>query len=328
MIAGPALRPLLVLLAFCAVFFCLPALSQEVANVPQILGYHRLEGHIDSWTALGIVSISVLLAIALNHSAPAVRTSGTVLAALGCLGVTAWFAVVHGTGIISEPKPPVLPTNRFNSAILWGIAAVSLVAGLFLLRIAVWQSRRTDQLALPLENTNEKYGRVSRYLHWITAILFVLLIPMGLFTSIIPEDVTWRQGYYVVHKTIGFTVMILVLARLAWHVRSSTPPLDGSIRPWERRSAKVAHCLLYFMMLAFPISGFVMSTYGGMVSHFFIWDTPLWWGRDMEAIKPFGMFHKVILPYLSLIVIGAHVIGAIKHQLLDKHRDSIHRMVS
>ena len=315
-------RTTLTLSGLCMLVLSFPALAADG------LGYHRLDGHIDSWLALAIVVVSVLVAVALNHAAPAIRTAGTVLAACGCLSVTLWFGWAYSTGIVSNPKPPVVPPNALNPMLLWIIAATSLVAGFFLLRVAAWQSRRTDRLELPAKNDEVKFGLVSRYLHWITAILFLSLLPMGLFTSIIPEDVVWRQGYYVVHKTIGFLVLMLVIARLAWHLKTSITGLDSSLKTWERRSAKTAHYLLYFLMLALPISGYIMSTLANKLSHFFIWDTPVLFGPDMELVKLWGLIHKVILPYLCFLVIGAHVIGALKHQFVDKHRESFRRMVS
>ncbi|MEM7704498.1 MAG: cytochrome b [Pseudomonadota bacterium] len=317
------------LLLTAALGYALPGMAAETAaGVPNLEEYHRLPGHIDSWIALAIVVTSLLIAAGLNSAAPAVRTAGTVLAALGCLSVCGWFLMVKGTGIFEAPREALFPSDAIKPKVLTVLAAASLISGLFLLRVAAWQNKRTDELQLPASNTPERYGRFSRVLHWSTAIMFISLIPMGFFTSMIPYDVAWRQGYYVVHKTIGFMVLLLVFVRIVWHLKSKPPGLDAGLRWWERASAKSAHILLYFMMIALPVSGFVMSTYGGKWSHFFIWDLPLWWGEDLEAIKPFGLMHKVVLPYLCMIIIGAHVIGALKHHFIDKHRDSIHRMVS
>ena len=297
-------------------------------EVPDLEHYYRLPGHIDSWIALAIVVASLLIAAGLNHSKPAVRTTGTGLAALGCFAVFAWYLIVKNTGIFESPREPLFPTDSIRPAVLTVVCSVSLLAGIFLARVTAWQNKRSDALSLSAANTEQSYGRTSRLLHWTTAILFLSLIPMGFFTSMIPYDVRWRQGYYVVHKTIGFIVLFLVFVRIVWHFRSPAPALDSNLKGWERGSAKIAHIVLYVLMLAVPITGFVMSTYGGKWSHFFIWDLPMLWEKDMEAIKPFGLLHKVVLPYVCLLIIGAHVLGALKHHFIDRHRKSIHRMVS
>ena len=138
------------------------------------------------------------------------------------------------------------------------------------LSIAAWsQARRSTPRNLPLGNTLDAYGRVSRMIHWTTAILFICLIPMGIFTSMIPEDATWRNAYYVIHKSLGFTVFGLVLARLLWNLRSPRPAPDHSLKSWETKLAKLGHRALYVLLLAVPITGFVMTTYHGFDAYFF-----------------------------------------------------------
>lgn len=290
--------------------------------------YKRMDNHIDSWIALSIVLSSLIITYGLNHFAPKIRTIGTVLAAFGCFTVVAWFIFVLNTGVLENPKKPIFPIDSYKPLFLWLQCIISLLAGLFLLRIALWQSQRKDTLDLPVNNTNNRFGLVSRYLHWVTAILFISLFPMGIFASMIPEDASYRQGYYVVHKTIGSLVLLFLILRVLWHRSSAAPSLDSELKSWERSSAKIVHFMLYFLMFALPISGFMLSTSAGKLSQFFIWDYPLLWEKNIELAKLSALFHKVILPYLCYVVIGAHILGAIKHHFIDKHHQSIHRMVS
>ena len=285
----------------------------------------RLPFDMDSWIALAIIIAAVAIAWALNHAAPRVRVWGTLLAATACFAVAGWFALQWN--VVEHPKAPAFPPDQLKPALLTLQAATALIAGLVLLFVAVGQGKRSDRLDLPLANEASRYGRLSRYLHWITAILFLALLPMGLFASMIPEDVWFRQGYYVMHKTIGFTVLALVLVRLVWNAISPRPKLDTTLSRWKRGLAHTAHTLLYFLMIAFPVTGFVMSTYGGKLSHFFVWDIPLLWAKDMTAVIPWAIAHKVLLPYLAFVVIAAHVLGALKHQFIDKH-GAFRRMVT
>ena len=329
--AGTAASVLLLLtyvmaLTAVSVFWSEPAVYDQ--PVPDLYAYYRLPGHVDSWIALVIVAYSFVTAAALNYIAPRVRTGGTVLAAVGCLAVSAWFFYVVQTGFLGNPKISPVVNDPLKPAVMWINAVFCFVAGLFLLRVALWQSRQDNHLVLEARNTESKFGGISRYLHWTIAILFLTMLPMGVFTAMIPEDVPWRQGYYVVHKTIGFLVLFLVLVRIVWHRISQPPALDGSLKPWEKWLAKPAHYLLYFVMVAFPLSGYALSTFGGRHSHFFVWDTPNLWGTNLAVAYPFGLLHNVALPYIAYVVIGAHVIGALKHHFIDKHRESIHRMVA
>lgn len=313
-----------------AVMAAAPMFAQEAADAAAATGtnHERMPGHIDSWISLAILFGSLAAAAALNGERPAVRVAGTLLAALGCLAVPAWFVWVLGTGVLANPRPFDIPTDAAKPALMWLQAATGLIAGLFLLLVARWQARRTDRLALPLKNTTGRYGRASRILHWTSAILFLLLIPMGIFTTMIPADAAFRQGYYVAHKTIGLTVLGLVFIRLIWNAVSLRPALEPSLKRWERQLAHGVHIALYGLLIAFPLTGFVMSTYNGKLSHWFIWDLPMFWSPDEAAIIPWALMHKLVLPYLFFILIGAHIAGALKHQFLDGHKNTFRRMVS
>ena len=281
-----------------------------------------------AWVSMGIVFLSVLTSWALNYSTSRVRVFGTILAAVGCLLIAAWFFLfIINSGILENPKPNQTPLDSAKPSLLWIQSITALLTGLFLLYIASRQSKNTSVLALTAKNESNRYGKVSRMLHWTIAILFISLIPMGIFASMIPEDTEYRNAYYVVHKTIGVTVFLLVIVRLIWNSLSRRPSLDSALTSREEKLAHRAHNTLYFMMLAIPITGFMMTSYHGYETYFFFWEMqPLW--EQSEIYQVWGGFHKYLLPYLLYIVLGAHILGALKHQFIDKHANAFKRMVS
>ena len=281
-----------------------------------------------AWVSMGIVFLSVLTSWALNYSASRVRVFGTILAALGCLLLAAWFFFfIINSGILENPKPNQTPLDSAKPSLLWIQSITALLTGLFLLYVASRQRKNTSVLALTAKNESNRYGKVSRMLHWTIAILFISLIPMGIFASMIPEDTEYRNAYYVVHKTIGVTVFLLVIVRLIWNRLSRRPSLDSALTSREEKLAHRAHNTLYFMMLAIPITGFMMTSYHGYETYFFFWEMqPLW--EQSEIYQVWGGFHKYLLPYLLYIVLGAHILGALKHQFIDKHANAFKRMVS
>ena len=281
-----------------------------------------------AWVSMGIVFLSVLTSWALNYSASRVRVFGTILAAVGCLLIAAWFFLfIINSGILENPKPNQTPLDSAKPSLLWIQSITALLTGLFLLYIASRQSKNTSVLALTAKNESNRYGKVSRMLHWTIAILFISLIPMGIFASMIPEDTEYRNAYYVVHKTIGVTVFLLVIVRLIWNRLSRRPSLDSALTSREEKLAHRAHNTLYFTMLAIPITGFMMTSYHGYETYFFFWEMqPLW--EQNEIYRVWGGFHKYLLPYLLYIVLGAHILGALKHQFIDKHANAFKRMVS
>ena len=280
----------------------------------------------DSWIALAIIVASVLTAWFMNYRAPKVRALGTLLAALGCFVVVIWFAMILGTGILENPKPNQTPMDSAKPALLWIQAAVALIAGILLLRASVLQSKSVEPLDLSSENEPDRYGFVSRMLHWTIAILFISLIPIGMFASMIPEGTWFRNQYYVVHKTIGVVVFALILVRLLWNRHSKRPELDEKLKPNERKWAHRVHILLYLMMIAIPVTGYVMTSFHGFPTYLFALEIQPFWGKS-DAYIIWGTFHKYLLPYILFIVLGAHILGALKHHFIDKHDDALKRMV-
>ena len=283
--------------------------------------------HFESWIALAIVVFAFGAAWLLNHQAPKLRATGTLLAALGCFGVVWWFVGVLGSGVLETPKPFQAPMDALKPGILWAQAIIALLGGFTLLGVANRQRKGTEVLELTSANESSRYGRTSRVLHWATAILFILMVPMGVFASMIPENVWYRTEYNIVHKTIGFIVLGLFVARLLWNRKSKRPGLDPSLKPMEKRLAHGAHVALYVLMFAVPFTGYVMTSLHGYPSFFFFIELQPFLAES-EAYIVWGLFHKYILQYLIYLILGAHVLGALKHHYIDKHSSAFKRMVS
>ena len=291
-----------------------------------ILGYYSVNP--GAWVSIGIVFLSVFISWALNFSAPKVRVFGTLLAALGCFVIATWFFIfVMNSGLLENPKPNQTPLDSAKPTLLWIQSITAFLTGVFLLFIANYQRKSNEILDLSAKNEKDRYGRVSRLLHWTIAILFISLIPMGIFSSMIPEETSYRNAYYVVHKTIGVTVFLLVIVRLIWNKISKRPALDNTLTPTEKKLAHRAHNILYFMLLVIPITGFMMTSYHGYGTFFFFWELPPLWEQS-NVYQIWGGFHKYLLPYIVYIILGAHVLGALKHQFIDKHGSAFKRMVS
>ncbi len=281
--------------------------------------------HFESLIAVMIILTAFLVAWLLNHQRPKFRASGTFLAALSCFAIVAWFVGSLGTGVIENPKIQA-PMDLAKPALLWMQILVALLGGIALLLIANGQRKQTEELELSARNETGRYGRVSRILHWTTAILFIFMIPTGIFASMIPENMWFRTEYNVIHKTIGLTIFGLVVARLIWNRMSKRPELEASLKPKERKLAHRVHILLYVIMVAIPVTGYVMTSLHAYPSYFFTLKIPPFL-PESDSYIIWGLFHKYLLQYLVYIVLGAHIIGALKHHFIDKHKTAIKRMV-
>ena len=310
------------------ILVCLSAITP--AGFATEIGPPTPEGwwpHFESLIALAIISLAFAISFLLNHASPKWRAAGTLLSALSCFGIVAWFGFVLASGVIENPKPFQAPMDAFKPTLLWSQAGIALVGGLALLAVAARQFKNGAPLALSSANEDNRYGRVSRVLHWSTALLFIFMIPTGIFSSMIPEDAWYRTEYNVVHKTIGLIIFGLVIARLIWNRRSKRPALDASLKPVERKLAHSAHVLLYGLLIAIPVTGYVMTSFHGYSTPFFIIELPSFL-PESQAYIAWGLFHKYLLQYLVYIILGAHIIGALKHQFIDKHDTAFKRMVS
>lgn len=228
---------------------------------------------------------------------------GTLLAALGCFAVVVWFWQISAGGVLEQPKPNQTPMDSFKPALLWMQVGVVLLAGVLLLATAYRLGRSTTVLSLPVKNEPARYGHFSRFIHWLTAILFIVLIPMGIFASMIPEDAWFRSQYYVLHKTLGVVVFALLIVRLLWNRYSKRPQLDETLKPWEGKWARRVHVALYVMPIAVPVTGYVMTSLHGYGTFIFFWEvpTPL---AESKAYIVWGLLHKYVLQYALYVILG------------------------
>ena len=131
---------------------------------------------------------------------------------------------------------------------------------------------------------------------------------------------------YSWHKWIGVTIFLLVGLRLAWRVSHRPPALPAETPEWQRHAAAIAHAMLYLLMLAVPISGWVMSSAGGFpVVYFGVFQLPDLVTKDKELFELMKSVHFGLNKALLALVV-LHVGAAVKHHYVDRD-DVLARMV-
>ena len=185
---------------------------------------------------------------------------------------------------------------------------------------------------------NTKYTNVAIILHWFIAIAILFMFVLGWFMTELPKEsakttsfdifnlglMTWevakeespRAFYFNLHKSIGLTILMLIVLRMYWRFTHRPPAFLNSMKLWEKRLAKATHHSLYLLMFLIPLSGIIMSAgskYG--IKWFGIKVIP---GFDDKAIRElFYEFHQ-IFGLLLLFLLIFHILGAIKHSIIDK----------
>lgn len=165
-------------------------------------------------------------------------------------------------------------------------------------------------------NTAESFGIVSRLLHWITAMLVVYLLALGLIMTELPRNPLLGKVYWL-HKSVGICVLVLTATRLLWWIGNKRPAILGNVA-WEKLLAQVVHALLYITLIGMPVSGWVMSSAKNFpVSFFGLFTLPNLVAPDKELGEFLETVHEV-LAWALMGALGLHVAGVIKHTVINK----------
>lgn len=118
------------------------------------------------------------------------------------------------------------------------------------------------------KNTDERWGAVSQLLHWLIVLLILGIGAAGLVMTEMRNSPDKIQ-VYLLHKSFGLTVLALVALRLLWRLYAGTPgPVPGTPR-WQERIASGTHGLLYALVFAMPLSGWLLNSAAGFPLRWF-----------------------------------------------------------
>lgn len=171
-------------------------------------------------------------------------------------------------------------------------------------------------------NTPDSFGMVSRLLHWVMAI--GVLGMLGLGTALVRMQPSlanlWLFG---LHKSLGMTLLVLVLLRLIWHRYSPPPAPLGTPTDLKVRAARTAHGLLYICLVAVPLSGWIASSATGIdVVLFGRWTlpqiAPVSEGWEAAGFAVHGLLTKALLGLVLLHVLGAVLRGVARDGTLQR----------
>lgn len=100
-----------------------------------------------------------------------------------------------------------------------------------------------------------RYDGVAMFLHWLTALAVLGLIAMGLIMTDLPRGSALQFSLFQLHKSVGVTVLMLTLLRLAWRLAHRPPALPSEMPAWEKLAAHAGHLGLYALLFGLPLSG-------------------------------------------------------------------------
>ncbi len=168
-------------------------------------------------------------------------------------------------------------------------------------------------------NSHSAYGTVSKVFHWLTALLIITVIPLGVIADRLALDATLKVPLFSAHKTLGVLIFSVALARILWALTQKKPGDLHPERQLETLIAHLVHWMLYIALVVVPLSGWL---HHAATTGF----APIWLpiGQDLPFIpkdeslaEVFGGLHWVWSKILVLSIL-LHVAGALKHQIIDK----------
>ena len=170
---------------------------------------------------------------------------------------------------------------------------------------------------MPLKNTREEWGSVSMALHWLVVVLILMMAVIGLTMGDLPNgpDKIW---VYALHKSIGITILVLVVLRLAWRLYAGAPAAVAGTPGWQERTASLTHWALYALLLAMPLSGWVLNSASGFPLQWFgLFNLPPLAGRDHDLHELAEEVHELLFWILVALVV-AHAAAAFYHHLFQR----------
>lgn len=171
---------------------------------------------------------------------------------------------------------------------------------------------------MALRNTKERFGVLSKTLHWLVAALIIGLIVLGWYMVGLTYYDRWYNTSLQLHKALGMLVLVLGFAKIVWAHSNTSPDPAPTIKPWELKSARAMHHTLYTMMVLIPLTGYVISTSAGdPISMFGMFDIPALLPRS-DTLRDFAIELHFYASYATAALVSLHTLAALKHEFIDR----------
>lgn len=173
-------------------------------------------------------------------------------------------------------------------------------------------------LLLKEPNSDSSWGAPAKLFHWLVAALIFTQFGLGWLAA------SWRLSptklnLFVWHKSTGMVILALVLVRLLWRLANPTPALPADTPAWERAAARVSHALLYVVMIAMPLTGWINNSAAGIPFRIFRQiPLPALVAPDKHMAELAALAHfSLFLAFAALLVL--HIGAALRHHFVKRN---------
>ena len=181
----------------------------------------------------------------------------------------------------------------------------------------------------------QRYNATAMTLHWVVAALILVNIAAGLAGA---DDNNPNQRTIIdFHKSVGLTVLGLVILRILWRLAKRPPPLPSTYSQAERWLSHAAHVCLYGLILLLPLTGYIHdSAWRGAAQHPIVLYGLVHFPRigfiehldpaTKESLHSAFFAGHVWLGYALYGLVALHIVGVVKHHAID-HEAELQRML-
>jgi cytochrome b561 len=180
---------------------------------------------------------------------------------------------------------------------------------------------------MTIRSNAARYGSVAMSLHWLIAILLIANICLGLYFTDLPRGDPNVFTLAQIHKSIGLTVLVLSVIRVLWRLVNPVPPLPADMSRALKFVARATQFLLYFLIVAIPLSGWIMvsaSRLGLPTPYFFLFNWP-----NLPFFANYALPAKIAaheqweaihtyLAWSAIFLVPLHILGALYHQFVRR----------
>jgi cytochrome b561 len=167
-------------------------------------------------------------------------------------------------------------------------------------------------------NSDSSWGAGIKFFHWLVAALIFIQFALGWLAT------GWRLSptklnLFVWHKSTGMLILALVLVRLLWRLATPTPELPADTPAWERAAARASHALLYVMMIAMPLTGWITNSASGVPFRiFWLFPLPAIGAADKHTEELAALVHFSLgVVFAALLVV--HIGAALRHHFVKRN---------
>jgi cytochrome b561 len=166
------------------------------------------------------------------------------------------------------------------------------------------------------------YSAVAKLLHWLVASFVLSTIPIAFWMSNISPG-PLQDKLYNLHKSFGISILALMLLRITYRLTAGAPAPDPTLVPWQRAVSSTMHTLLYVLLLAMPVVGWIAnSAYGAPTPFFGLFDLPPIVGKNEPLSERLFTLHRWT-GWVVTTLAAMHIGAALQHHFI--HRDGVLR---